>query len=146
MGHHERNWVNNCDNSKPVFYTRYVDDIFCLFEHEEDCAVFPDYINSQHINIQFSIENEESGRLSFLVVNIDRQGSTPCTSIFRKTTFTGLILDSLSYNPLSFKRALVRTLVRRVHKICNITKQFHADFLELKLILARNMFPLRPMV
>ena len=48
-----------------------------------------------------------------------------------------------SYNSLSFKRALVRTMVHRVHKICNNTKQFHADLLELKHILARNLFPPR---
>ena len=52
-------------------------------------------------------------------------------------------MNFLSYNPLSFKRALVRTLVHRVHKICNNTKQFHVDLLELKHILARNLFPPR---
>ena len=67
MGYHERNWINNCENSKPVFSTMYVNDIFCLCEHEDDGAVFLDYIHSQHTNIQFTIENEESGRLSYKI-------------------------------------------------------------------------------
>ena len=142
MGYHERNWINNCENSKPIFYTRYVDDIFCLFENEGDGVAFLDYLNSQHPNIQFTIESEVDGKLSFLDVNIDKNhGSKPSTSIFRKTTFTGLMMNFLSYNPLSFKRAHVRTLVHRVYKICNTTNQLHADLLELKHILARNMFP-----
>ena len=48
MGYHERNWINNCENSKPLFYSWYADDTFCLFEHEDDGTVFLDYINSLH--------------------------------------------------------------------------------------------------
>ena len=34
--HHEKKWVNDCPNNfKPVFYKRYVDDIFVLFKKSE---------------------------------------------------------------------------------------------------------------
>ena len=40
MGHHENKWINKYHNSKPVFYTRYVDDIFCIFENETDSSQY----------------------------------------------------------------------------------------------------------
>ena len=133
MGYHERNWITNYDHSKPLFYTRYVDDIFCLFNREDECDVFLDYMNRQHPNIRFTIEKEVGGRLSFLDVNIDKnQGIKPSTSIFRKKTFTGLMMNFLSYNPFSYKRALIKTLVHRIHKICIVTKQIQSDLLILK--------------
>ncbi|XP_065667691.1 uncharacterized protein LOC136087983 [Hydra vulgaris] len=32
MGHFENNWIKNCNGVKPVFYKRYVDDIFAAFQ------------------------------------------------------------------------------------------------------------------
>ena len=40
MGHHEGNWIDNYDNSKPIFYKRFVDDIFCLFKDEKEAIQF----------------------------------------------------------------------------------------------------------
>mgnify|MGYP001803339557 CR=1 FL=1 len=39
--HHETNWLNDCPASfKPVYYRRYVDDIFVLFRHPEHISSF----------------------------------------------------------------------------------------------------------
>ena len=62
-------------------------------------------------------------------------------SIYRKSTFTGLLLDFLSYNPFSYKIALVKTLVHRIYNICNSNDMLHRDITKLKQILARNMYP-----
>ena len=33
LGHHEKDWLYNCPKQfRPVYYIRYVDDIFVLFE------------------------------------------------------------------------------------------------------------------
>ena len=77
--------------------TNFTLDIY--FKHEGDGVFFLDYINSQLSNIHFTIENEVDGRVSFLDMNIDRsQGIKPPTSIFRKTTFTGMMMSFLSSN------------------------------------------------
>ena len=34
MGFHEQNWIERATNVKPIFYKRYVDDIFAIFESE----------------------------------------------------------------------------------------------------------------
>ena len=47
--HHETKWLNDCpDKFKPVFYKRYVDDIFVLFKRPEHVKPFVDYMNSKH--------------------------------------------------------------------------------------------------
>ena len=143
MGFHEKDWLSNCQTQiKPLFYARYVDDIFCLFKNEQDSELFLDYINKQHKNIRFTIEKENEGILPFLDTTLNRkQGSKPTISIFRKLTFTGLMLNYLSYNPLSYKLAVVKTLINRIYCICNSWKNFHNDLQKLRSILNRNMFP-----
>ena len=50
MGHYERIWLA----SSILFYRRYVDDTFCLFDTEHDAILFFDYINDRHPNIRFA--------------------------------------------------------------------------------------------
>ena len=70
MGHHEKIWLDNYGNSKPLEYKRYVDDIFCLFNNEEEAHMFLEYLNKQHPNIKFTPEPENNGKLPFLDINI----------------------------------------------------------------------------
>ena len=51
------------------------------------------------------------------------------------------MMNFLSYNPMSYKLSLVKTLVHRVFYICNSWHSFHKDISELKHILTRNRFP-----
>ena len=65
MGQHEKRWLENY-NSSIAFYRRYVDDAFALFNTEQDALSFFSYINSQHPNIEFTMEREENHKLPFL--------------------------------------------------------------------------------
>ena len=89
--YHERAWLTDCpENFRPSFYKRYVDDTFLLFRQADHAALFLDYLNSKHPNIKFTCEHESSGSLSFLDVNVSRSCNKFTTSVFRKSTFTGL--------------------------------------------------------
>ena len=60
--YHESNWLKDCPkNLKPIYYKRYVDDIFVLFNKPEHAQFFLEYINKKHKNIKFSIETELNG-------------------------------------------------------------------------------------
>ena len=59
MGHHKKRWLENY-SSDIEFYRRYVDDTFALFNTEQDALSFFSYINSQHPNIKFTMEREET--------------------------------------------------------------------------------------
>ena len=60
------------DSFKPVFYRRYVDDIFVLFRKEEHLKLFLNYFNSCHENIKFTSEKETNNKLSFLDIETSR--------------------------------------------------------------------------
>ena len=57
MGFHEDQWLKNYQKPNSVlFYRRYVDDIFCIFNNEADATNFFNYLNCQHPNIKFTLE------------------------------------------------------------------------------------------
>ena len=125
-----------------MFYRRYVDDTFCAFEREEDAVSFNSYINSQHPNIQFTMEREVDNKLAFLDVLVNNNPLN-LTSVFLKKTFTVLLTNYFSFTSFSYKMGLVRTLVDRVYKINNSWLGFHKDIKDLTLILRKNLFPVR---
>ena len=52
LAFYEMKWLEQCPNEfKPVFYRRYVDDIFVLFELAEHLSKFQVYLNTCHPNI-----------------------------------------------------------------------------------------------
>ena len=53
--HYEDIWLNCCPPQfKPCLYRRYVDDIFMLFEREEQVNKFEKFLNSRHKNMHFT--------------------------------------------------------------------------------------------
>ena len=118
LGHHEKIWLKNYYGPSNLFYRRYVDDIFCVFDNENDAKLFFDFINSQHLNIKFTIEKETNKVLAFLDVCIDNNDPSRLkTSTYRKNTFTGLLTNFFSFTSFSYKVGLIRTLVDRAYKI-----------------------------
>ena len=118
MGHHERKWISDYQENGPSFYKRYVDDIFAVFNNENEANMFLDYLNQQHNNIKFTIEKEANKIISFLDINIDHNNNI-VTSIFRKKTFAGLMTNVFSYTAFSYKIGLIKCLVKRIFGINN---------------------------
>ena len=143
MGHHEKNWINQYHGPDVIFYQRYVDDIFCLFNSEIDAIAFFHYLNSRHKNLKFTMEKEVENKLPFLdvLVSKDANGSTQ-TNVHRKNTFTGLLTNFFSFCSFSYKMSLVYTLIDRTYRINSNWLGFHRDLKALISILKRNMFPL----
>ena len=141
MGHHEKTWLDNYSLSEVVFYRRYVDDTFCLFNNEKDAVLFFDYLNTRHPSIRFTMEKEINEKLSFLDILIDNSNPSIITSVYRKKTFTGLLTNYFSFTPMMYKLGLIRTLVDRVYKINNSWVGFHKDVQKLIFLLRKNCFP-----
>ena len=143
MGFYESKWIQNYQLSNSVlFYRRYVDDIFCIFDDEDKAIKFFNYLNLQHPNIKFTLEKEINNSLSFLDVKINKLMDNSCiTSIHRKKTYTGLLTNFNSFTSLSYKVGLIRTLIDRAFKINNSKDGFEKDVTDIKTILKRNTFP-----
>ena len=68
--YHKKNWLKHCPlEYRPLYYRRYVDDIFVLFNSAER---FHSYLNCHHLSLSFTIDNEKDSRMSFLDVNVIR--------------------------------------------------------------------------
>ena len=142
LGHHENIWLKNYQGPSNLFYRRYVDDVFCVFENDNDAELFFDFINSQHPTIKFTIEKETNKVLAFLDVCIDNNDpSCLKTSTYRKKTFTGLLTNFFSFTSFSYKVGLIRTLVDRAYKINNSLLSFNNDVKKLTHNFKKNQFP-----
>ena len=142
MSYYEGKWLDECPSEfKPKYYRRYVDDIFVLFEKLEHIDLFKEYFNSKHKNITFTSEIENDGKLPFLDILIDRNGETMVTSIYRKSTFTGVYTHFQSFLPSVYKVGLLSTLLFRYFSICSSYALFHLEVVKFKEIFLRNGYP-----
>ena len=123
------------------FYRRYVDDTFLIFNDLSHVESFHNYLNSKHPNIKFTYEIEQDRKLSFLDIEIFRQHGKFMTSVFRKSTFTGLGLNFLSYSPSLYKLNSIRTLISRAYNICSDFDLFHQDMNFLLKFFTENAYP-----
>ena len=143
MNFYEKIWLDNCpEDIRPIFYRRYVDDIFILCKSEDHLIKFKEYLNSKHPNINFTHEFEEDGKLPFLDMIINRNHGYIQTSVYRKPTFTGVYTHFHSFLPSAYKFGLLSTLLFRYFSLCLSFKLFHLEVLEFKRIFQRNGYPL----
>ena len=95
MSYHGKNLLNNClQRFKSVFYQCYDDDIFILFKSNDHSKFFQDFRNSCHINMSFSMETDKENKLSFLDVEIICEKGKFKTTVYRKATFSDIIVTS----------------------------------------------------
>ena len=100
------------------------------------------YMNSRHPNINFTCEEENDNKISFLDISITRTENKFTTSIFRKKAFSGVYLSYYSHLPTDYKKSLIDTLPPRSFNICSFYPSFHQEILFLKSVWWKNSFPL----
>ena len=86
MGFREEQWLNNYTDSPILFYRRYVDDTFCVFNNEQDAMLFLDYLNTGHPNIRFTYEKQLEGKLPFSDILVDNSSPLCTMSTYHKKT------------------------------------------------------------
>ena len=126
---------------KPIFYRRYVDDIFILVSNIEHVDKFKEYLNCKHQNINFTSEFECDGKLPFLDNLIDWKEGKFITSVYRKPTFTRVYTHYLSFLPSVYKFGLLSTLLFRYLSICSSYALFRLEVIEFKKIFLMNGYP-----
>ena len=108
---HETIWLNDCpEDFKPVYYRRYVDDIFALFRSPDHLEKFTSYLNSKHKNIKFTYEKESNDSLPFLDILISRSENGFKTSVYHKPTFSGVYSNFNSFIYDQYKIGLIFTM------------------------------------
>lgn len=64
---------------------------FCLYHSETDAGLFFNFLKTGHPSIKFTIKSEIEHKIYSLDVRIDSGSSSPITSVFCKSTYTGLL-------------------------------------------------------
>ena len=91
--HEKKNWLKSYQQGfKPVFYRRFVDDIFALLESNDPLKYLQQFLISCHINMSFSMEAERQNKIYFLDVEVIREQGKFTTTIYRKPYFSGVIV------------------------------------------------------
>ena len=126
---------------KPVFYRRYVDDIFELFSSLDQAEKFKRYLSSKHPSIKLFLEKENNVRLSFLDIHIFRKKGKFVTNVYPKKTFCGVYANFNNLIPETYKTGLVETLLFGPFKLCSDFLKFPHEINILKGILYKNSYP-----
>ena len=104
MGYHDNKWLSSEESSTILLYKWYVDDILCLFKHETDAKCFLTFLNGQHPSIKFMIEKEKNNQLPFLDMLNDSSSNKLVTSMYRKPTYTVLLMNYNSFTFANYKK------------------------------------------
>ena len=140
--YHKKNWLEHCPlKYRPLQYRRYVDDIFILYNSAEHLKCFHSYLNSHHLEISFTIENEKDNRMSFLDVNIIHEKGKFTTSVYCKPTFSRIYAHFDSFLPSSNKIGSLHTLLYRCFQICSYWTKFHLELVKLIDVFKNNSYP-----
>ncbi|KAJ4448198.1 hypothetical protein ANN_10212 [Periplaneta americana] len=104
---------------KPSCWYRYVDDTFVIWKHgRRTLEDFLLHLNSQHEQIQFTMETEKDGQLPFLDVLVYRQENGALGhKVYRKPTHTDRYLHKDSNHHPRQKRAMIKTLFDRAIRV-----------------------------
>ena len=112
--HYEKKWLDSCPiKFKPKLYKSYVDDIFVMFGSRDHVKKFVDYMNTKHPNIHFRFEIEDQNSFSFLDIKIIRNTEKKAfeTSVYRKSTFSGVFTNFKSFIPMTYKTGLLEIML-----------------------------------
>ena len=63
------------------------------------------------------------------------------TTVFRKSTFTGLLMNFTSFTSYSYKLGLIRTLIDRAYKINSTWLGFHRETTKIRDFLLKDSYP-----
>jgi len=138
-----------------LYFKRYVDDCFSIIRESSDTKKILNILNSFDTDIQFTVENENDNSLPFLDILITRTFNTLkrkeitvevnslSTSIYRKPTFTGLLLNWNSFVPHSYKVSAINSMVYRAIRICSSYSSINKEFQFVKDLALANDYPLR---
>ena len=135
------NAESNC-SFFPKLFLRYVDDCFALFDCSDHAYLFLDLLNNLHPSITFTVERNNDC-MPFLDVNVRIESNSFVTSVYRKTTHTGVLLSFLAVAPLVWKKGMILCLLNRAKMICSSTVMFQSEVANLKEMFIANAYPIK---
>ena len=128
MIHLENKVMTKLKEAGVLCYKRYVDDTFVIIHKNAKINNITKILNSFHKDIQFTSVEEQNNELPFLDVLVRRTNKTFVTSVYRKPTYTSLLLKWSSFVPKSYKISAVSSIVHRAIHISSSYALMHKEF------------------
>ena len=125
---------------RPNFYSRYIDDIFAVFKDSNNVQLFLDFINDIHINIKFTVEHAED-TFPFLNLYIKFVDYNIETTVYRKPTHTGQMLNFKAICPNIWKQGLILCHLNIAKRLCSTDDLFNDEVSKLKSMFYQNGYP-----
>ena len=118
---------------KPPIWWRYIDDVFTIWPHGEECfESFVEQINSMHSTINFTTEWSYKS-VSFLEVKITlNEEGRLITDLYTKPTDTHQYLHRQSCHPRHCKTTVAYSQALRLRRICSQDEDYLRRIEELK--------------
>jgi hypothetical protein len=131
------------DNRTLTFYTRYVGDIFIIYDTTKTS---PDdilqHISNIHHSIQLNPTHESDNNINFLNLTITRETNHLSINIYYKPTTTDTTIQFLSNHPPEHKLAAYRFYIRRMLTLPLNQKQRNNEWLHIQHVTQNNGIPL----
>ena len=115
---------------EPLAWYRYIDDIFCLWQHgEEELEKFTTHLNSVHETIKFTIEKSITS-VSFLDTEVHLDNKNIHMTLYVKPTIRNTYLPFYSAQPYHCKKGLPYGQFLRIWRICSKEDDFRHHCVE----------------
>ena len=128
----------------PMLYVRYIDDILGVWTHGIDRLThFFNCINAYNPSIKFTIESTfQTGHLPFLDTLITLYPSGQYTTeLYFKPMTAPIILHFTSAHPLSTKRAVLNSELKRAIRVSSSKETRDRSIKRIKLLFQQNDYP-----
>ena len=99
-------------DTPPKKWFRFMDDVFSVIK-KHAITNFHNLLHSIDPHINFTIEQEQNGQLSFLDTIVARNNGSLIVNVYRKPTHTDSYLDYSSHHDKQHKISTARTLLHR---------------------------------
>ena len=126
---------------KPRLWKRYVDDTCCIVKKGTEEGLLQ-HLNSIRPTIQFTMEVEEKGKISFLDCEPHRKedGRLDVT-VHRKATHTDRYLHFDSHHPTHVRRGVVKSLYDRARRVTTSDGNLQREIEHLNKVFYNNGYP-----
>jgi len=130
------------DSKNITFYTRYVDDIFIIYDTTHTTAEsIHKYINNIHNCLQLNPTHENNTQINFLDLCINRKTNKLEIDIYRKPTTTDITINYLSNHPIEHKLAAYRYHINRMLTLPLTKERRTHEWKTIQNIARNNNFP-----
>lgn len=136
----ESDFLSSCA-IKPIFYKRFLDDIFMIWtETEDELVKFIASFNNIHPSISFT-HTYSTSKINFLDVLVRVEGGALITSVYKKPTDRQQYLHFKSCHPRHCKTSIPYSQAIRFKRICSKSIDFQENANRMRVTLEKQHYP-----